>query len=97
MFTVEEQTIINLYRQASSSMTRSELLAELTGCLLYTSRASENTSSSLILEEHRPLSEGTIHEDLETSIRKSIHKSAVLSGDAVSYTHLDVYKRQGMD
>ena len=24
MFTVEEQTIINLYRQASSSMTRSE-------------------------------------------------------------------------
>ena len=44
-------------------------------------RASENTSSSLILEEHRPLSEGTIHEDLETSIRKSIHKSAVLSGD----------------
>ena len=33
MFTVEEQTIINLYRQASSSMTRSELLAELTGAL----------------------------------------------------------------
>lgn len=44
-------------------------------------RASENTSSSLILEEQRPLSEGTIHEDLETSIRKSIHKSAVLSSD----------------
>ena len=33
MFTVEEQTIINLYRQASSSMTRSDLLAELTGAL----------------------------------------------------------------
>lgn len=33
MFTVEEQTIINLYQQASSSMTRSDLLAELTGAL----------------------------------------------------------------